>query len=521
MLANRWARNFKVTKEDIDDLMNLLLEEETPMTTRQLARVIVDNRLEAEQTAIEEQYKNTKVYSPSASYEVGDRVVFTEMQLATATVAEIREGQNPDYGEFKVIAVDFDDSSHNLPEKHREFATALKTEHKLSQVAEDNPLSSQTSMDPNELLEVEDNHVMRVVHEQLRENPSLKRVAGYWFPEELVMETDIGVLHLSEAVLDMAGGGPLNTEEILKQIGGIGDAPMKLQEFSLNLALNDDERFDEVGPAGEVLWYLNRMEPDAVREVPPLLAYTPIEYDDDLLSDEMFDLETELDDEYTEIEFEGRLPRATTTIIYPHRRAGTLPLSAKNQAIFPVGRAPRIHVELIDKADGEKFSGWVVHEHRYVYGLMEYYSKHHLPVGFYLTVEPGEEEGQIILSHEGYKPRTEYIRILSPNGNQIQFENKKRQIGAEYDDLVIIGVDDLEAVDALTEKNRNKPLASIIREMLQALSVLSPQRTVHATTLYSAVNVMRRSAPGPIFATLSANPDFEDVGDHYWTLSNK
>jgi hypothetical protein len=31
---------------------------------------------------------------------------------------------------------------------------------------------------------------------------------------------------------------------------------------------------------------------------------------------------------------------------------------------------------------------------------------------------------------------------------------------------------------------------------------------------------MRRSAPGPIFATLSANPDFEDVGDHYWTLSS-
>ncbi|GAB5490245.1 MAG: hypothetical protein Phog2KO_04600 [Phototrophicaceae bacterium] len=521
MLAKRWARNFKVNQEDIDYLMNLLLEEETPMTTRQLARVIVDTRLEAEQAAIEEQYKNTKVYNPSEKYEVGDRVVFTEMELATATVAEVRKGVNPDYGKFAVIGVEFDDSTNNLPDKYREFAAMLDTEHKLSQIAEENPLSTQTSIDPNELLEVEDNHVMRVVHEQLRENDSLKRVAGYWFPEELVMETDIGVLHLSEAVLDMAGGGPLNTEEMLNQIGGIGDAPMKLQVFSLNLALNDDARFDEVGPAGEVLWYLNRMEPDAVRDVPQILDYSAIEYDDDLLSDEMFDLETELDDEYTEIEFEGRLPRATTTIIYPHRRAGTLPLSAKNQAIFPVGRAPRIHVELIDKEDGEKFDGWVVHEHRYVYGLMDYYTKHHLPVGVYLTVENGEEEGQIIISHEGYKPRTEYIRILSPNGKQILFENKKRQIGAEYDDLVIIGVDDLEGVDKLTKINNSKPLASIIREMLQALSVLSPQKTVHATTLYSAVNVMRRSAPGPIFATLSANPDFEDVGDHYWKLNSK
>ncbi len=520
MLANRWARNFKVTTEDIDYIMNLLLEQETPMTTRQLAKILVEQRLEEEQAAIEEQYKNTKVYSPAETYAEGDRVVFTEMELATATVAEVREGKNPDYGDFAVIAVEFDDDSNNLPDKYREFAAALTAEHKLSQTNGENPLINQIGIDPDEILEVEDNHVMRVVHEELRQNQSLKRVAGYWFPEELTMETDIGTLHLSEAVLDINGGGPMRTEDIINEIGGIGNAPIKLQVFSLNLALNDDERFDEVGPAGEVLWFLRRMEPDAVREVPQLLEYTPIEYDDELLSDEMFDLETELDDEYTEIEFEGRLPRATTTIIYPHRRAGTLPLNAKNLAIFPPGRAPRIHVELVDKEDGEKFNGWVVHEHRFVYGLMDYYTKHRLPVGVFLTVEPGEEEGQIVISHEGYKPRTEYIRILTPDGDNIRFENKKRQIGAEYDDLVIIGVDDIAGVDELSKKGSKKNLASIIREMIQALSTLSPQATVHATTLYSAVNVMRRSAPGPIFATLSAHPDFEDVGDHYWTLSS-
>lgn len=519
MLANRWARNFEVSKDDIDYVMNMLLEEETPMTTRQLAKVIVEQRLEEEQAVIEKQYKNTKVYNPAESYAEGDRIVFTEMELATATVTQVRKGNNPDYGDFAVIAVEFDDTNNNLPDKYREFATTLTLEHKLSQENGDKPLANQTSIDPDEILTVEDNHVMRVVHESLRQNQSLKRVAGYWFPEELVMETDIGILHLSEAVLDINGGGPMRTEDILNEIGGIGNAPMKLQVFSLNLALNDDARFDEVGPAGDVLWYLRRMEPDAVRDVPDLLAYMPIEYDDDLLSDEMFDLETELDDEYTEIEFEGRLPHATTTILYPHRRAGTLPLNARNLAIFPLGRAPRIHVELVDKEDGEKFSGWVVHEHRYVYGLQGYYTKHHLPVGVFLTVEPGEEEGQIILSHEGYKPRTEYIRILTPDDNSIKFENKKRQIGAEYDDLVIIGVDDLAGVDALATKNKKKNLASIIREMIQALGRLSPQGTVHATTLYSAVNVMRRCAPGPIFATLSANPDFEDVGDHYWTLN--
>ncbi|MEO1288764.1 MAG: hypothetical protein AAFV93_13430, partial [Chloroflexota bacterium] len=432
MLANRWARDFEITQDDIDYLMNLLLEQETPMTTRQMAKVIVEQQLEQEQAEIDAQYNNTRAYSPAETYAEGDRIVFTAMELATATVAEVRTGNNPDYGDFDVIAVNFDDEQHNLPDRHREFASALQQEHDLSHGEDENPLATQTDIEADEILNVEDNHVMRVVHEALRKNESLKRVAGYWFPEELVMETDIGVLHLSEAVLDINGGGPMRTEDIISEIGGIGDAPIKLQVFSLNLALNDDDRFDEVGPAGEVLWYLRRMEPDAVRDVPDLLAYTPIEYDDELLSDEMFDLETELDDEFTDIEFEGRLPQATTTIIYPHRRAGTLPLNAKNLAIFPPGRAPRIYVELIDKEDGEKFNGWVVHDHRYVYGLLDYYTKHRLPVGVFLTVEPGEEEGQIVISHEGYKPRTEYIRILipDPKKNNIRFESKKRQIGA-------------------------------------------------------------------------------------------
>ena len=51
----------------------------------------------------------------------------------------------------------------------------------------------------------------------------------------------------------------------------------KLAEFSLNRALQDDARFDEVGPAGQVLWSLRRLEPDGVREVPQFLRYTNIE----------------------------------------------------------------------------------------------------------------------------------------------------------------------------------------------------------------------------------------------------
>jgi hypothetical protein len=86
---------------------------------------------------------------------------------------------------------------------------------------------------------------------------------------------------------------------------------------------------------------------------------------------------------------------------------------------------------------------------------------------------------------------------------------------------MILGADDLEAVDALakTAQQQRRPLASIISSVIAALSPLSPQGTVHAKTIYSVVNVIRRCPPGPILATLAANPDFDNVGGHYWRLS--
>lgn len=55
----------------------------------------------------------------------------------------------------------------------------------------------------------------------------------------------------------------------------------------MNYALQDDDRFDEVGPAEQVLWCLRRLEPDYVREVPSWLQYVEIEHDRLDLSDAM------------------------------------------------------------------------------------------------------------------------------------------------------------------------------------------------------------------------------------------
>jgi hypothetical protein len=335
----------------------------------------------------------------------------------------------------------------------------------------------------------------------------------------------VGHLNLAEAVLDMMGGGPLPTEHILDQIGGLGDTSVELQTFSMNYALNADARFDEVGPAGQVLWYLAQLEPQEVRQTPAMLRYLPIEYDHSLLARDMVALEAEIGDELSPDPVDSTAEtEAKVTLIYPHRRLGTLPLNESMRHIFPTARrTPRIWITLVDGQDGEEYTGWVVHNERYIVGLNKFYRKHRLPIGSYVTAQQGEEPDKVVINFAAYRPRSEWIRLIVPQQGQINFENSKRAIGAEYDELMILGADDLQAVDDLfqTTQQQKKSLTSILRAIIPPLGRLTPQGTVHAKTLYSAVNVMRRCPPGPIFATLIANPDFQNLGGQYWKLSGE
>jgi hypothetical protein len=79
-------------------------------------------------------------------------------------------------------------------------------------------------------------------------------------------------------------------------------------------------------------------------------------------------------------------------------------------------------------------------------------------------------------------------------------------------------VNSVEALDKLGSQHyRNStPLHTLMSELIRELAVFSPQRHVHAITLYSAVNMLRRCPPGPVFATLATHPDFVHVGGPYW-----
>jgi len=518
-----WVQNFTITQTDIESLINLLMENETPMTSDELLTILLEKHIEEEKSLLTEQYEGTMLYQPVATYEIGDRLIFPQFDYETATVTETRHGISEDYGEFSVISVKFDKAVLNNAAKPREFAANFQHDHALNTQNEESvPFSDVNDVKVEDILGATKDSLMQQLTEALLKNEVLVKVANYWFPGDLMMEIDIGQLHLAEAVLDMHGGGPLSTEQILEEIGGLGDAPRKLQLFSMNLALDEDKRFDEVGPAGQVVWYLNRMEPELVNRVPKILVYDPITYDKSLLTSEMVALEQEIRDELSDITDESTTTEAAITLIYPHRRMGTLPVNAATRKILPTAKTPRIFIELVDEEDDEVFTAWVVHQHRYVYGLEAYYAKHHLPVGAHLTLKAGEQPGQYIIGYDSHRSLTEWIRLFEPHEDQITFDTRKRSIGAGFDDLVIVGVDNLEAVDAFfnTVQEQQRSLAALLRSFLTELSRLTPQGTVHAKTLYSVVNIIRRCPPGPIFATLVANPDFEDVDNHYWKISS-
>lgn len=513
-----WTEQFTIIDQDVEFIFNLFLEQEIPLSSQDIAHRLVEHHLNQEAQMLRRQIERGEIFQPQNSYTIGQNLIFPALNYAMGEIVAERPGNNPEHGDFVVIEVNFDDGDS------REFASALKAAHALNL---DNASEFKTigdrGVDATAIMQQYGDDVTYLLEERLRQEDDVVYFAGRWFLKSLLAEVGIAHLHLAEAVLVMYEGGPLDTPTIVKEMDMPQEINAHLQEFSLDHALFNDKRFDEVGPAGQVLWYLRDLEPPTVIETPPQLMYAPIDYNWQVLTDELISLEREIDDELSNLRSPAEsVDEVTFSLNYPHRRIGSLPLNSHVRHLFPTAyEAPRILMTLIDGQTNEEMPGWVVREHRYVFGLADFYRRHKLPVGAYITIKRTDDPSRVIVDFASHRPRTEWIRLAEPGHNQrLAFANHKRSIGAEYDDLMILGVDDLNAIDALwIDANKpRKDLASLMQELIQELARLTPQQTVHAKTLYSALNVVRRCPPGPIFATLVTQPEFEHVGGPYWRL---
>jgi hypothetical protein len=206
------------------------------------------------------------------------------------------------------------------------------------------------------------------------------------------------------------------------------------------------------------------------------------------------------------------------SLTYPHRWAGTLPLSSRIVPLVPPSQSPRQQIHLVDGETGDEMIAWIVQYQRYIYGLGEWYSKHQIPVGGFITLKPGSEPGVLIIDYDRRRSQREWVRLATVSDNRIKFELEKRSISCGYDDLLVVGTDYVAAIDALWRRagEHKRSLTSLLLEIVPELIGLSAQNSVHAKTIYSALNMLRRTPPGPVFAELVRHPAFQPLGDYYW-----
>jgi hypothetical protein len=113
-----------------------------------------------------------------------------------------------------------------------------------------------------------------------------------------------------------------------------------------------------------------------VREAPVTLRYSGIDNtldntDPDLLDQLMKNVIDELEPDSGKVD---RPDQVTISLIYPHWRAGTLPMTRAIRKLFPSAyEAPRVQFKFIDAETNQDISGWVVRTNKYVYGLRNWY----------------------------------------------------------------------------------------------------------------------------------------------------
>jgi hypothetical protein len=515
-LSPDYWQTFSLGKKDLEFISNHLFENEIPLTEAELVPILVEERIREEREALISQQKSSgRIYLPEEHYQAGEKLVFPALAWKKGKVTGMRPGVNPTLGEFEVITTELEDGSSHM------FAAGL-ADHKLNrpvEIPDDDQL-----LNPANVLKSHGPDLEQKITAALTADKALVQVAGRWFPRALLVDVNMGHLNLAEAVLDEAGGKPLPTNALIEQVELPDDVNPKLIEFSLNYALQEDGRFDEVGPAGEVLWFLKRLEPEDVRQTPAPLRYNAIPYDRSKMTSQMLALESELDDELAPAELPSmEMDEVVISLSYPHWRAGTLPVSARARGLFPTAYyTPRVRFSLVDGLSHEEMPAWVVRQHGYVVGLSRFYQKYGLIPGSLVSVAKGKKKGQAIVTAKTRRPMRDWVRtVLVGSDGGIVFAMLKQNITADFNERMVIAVPDVSGVDEARNQvaTHGLPFEQLVTDVMGELVKLNVQGHVHAQELYSALNIVRRCPPGPLLTYLVGDPKFKHVGDLHFRLA--
>lgn len=250
-VAEFWEEEFEVTEEDIEFLYGRFVEDEAPRTTGELVRQVMKRRTrQAERLRRSRMGSEGVVYQPKERYEVGQRLVFLALgDDVTGEVVSVREGYNPEYGDFKVIQVELDGDGV------REFASEFPHPHIVN--VEDEPISV------DDLYQEFGDIVREQLLEALSDNREFTRHGDQWILRDLLPEVHVGHRNIAEAMMVVAGE-PLPTEKLLEEIELPEGITLETRKFAVNQALAEDERFINVGAISEPLWALSYQQEEEI-----------------------------------------------------------------------------------------------------------------------------------------------------------------------------------------------------------------------------------------------------------------
>jgi len=514
-----WIHDYQVSEDDRDFIYDLLAESDIPKTARELALVIVQRYSQQEERFLRDELAKALIYDPAESYQVGDVVYFPAEDFRKGKVLAVRPGNNPEHGDFDVITVDLEGMK-----KPRFFAARLQTPHQLNRSSDDNLLDDSELLSPEQILAETEGALVAKIEAYLAANADFfVRAGDAWLTTDQIVPVNIGHLNIAEALIEMAGG-PMAAADLMAQVELDPDRSEAVRAFSLDMALQNDGRFIRVGVGDESAWYLRRLLPAAVITTPDVLRYQPVSYDRGLLDAELLQVEFELMDEWTETppaDEDADTPQsAIFNLIYPHYIAGSMPLTHVTRRMLPRGKGRATAVTLVDGRWGTKFPGWVVHEGRYVAGLGDWYKEHKLPVGAHILLQATATPGEFIIDYKPQRARRHWMRLATVQDRKLIFQMQQKTMNVDVDDQLVFTVGNPAAVEDLREhlEIEGYEIDDLVALIMPELVRMSPQGTAHVKSLYSAINLVRRVPPGPVFAALAQMPNAIDTGSGFWSM---
>ena len=157
-------------------------------------------------------------------------------------------------------------------------------------------------------------------------------------------------------------------------------------------------------------------------------------------------------------------------------------------------------------------------------GLGKWMEDHGIPVGAQITLERSGPSGEIVVDYRTRRSKREWARIgnADMDAKRFTFELNKVPVACEYDENLIVAA---ARIRKHSKRYRSGwmpidiDLMPIVEQVVSELTKLNPQGTVHAKSVYSAVNMVRRCPPGPVFYALISNRKFRDVGGGLFSMA--